>query len=266
MTDVVVDIGNARIKWAAVTTDGAAAPSRFAVHAGDETAAAAGIAATVAAFPGDTERVLVANVAGREIETRLDTEIRARFGYAPRYLRTSAEELGVRCGYRDPARLGVDRWAAVIAAYHFAAGPDGAYRPACVINAGTALTLDAVDAGGQHLGGLIMAGARLAAEALERRTRRIGSTPTASAKPAGLALLGRSTDEAVGHAAWLGPAAAFDRAIRVVADALNQVPVVFVAGGDAAHFASWLETDVRLRADFVLEGLALIVNRWRATT
>ena len=75
--------------------------------------------------------------------------------------------------------------------------------------------------------------------------------------PQGLDLLGRDTAEAVGHGAMLALAAALDRAVRTVADALSTDPMVYLTGGDATVLRDWLETQVEQRADLVLEGLAL---------
>ena len=86
----------------------------------------------------------------------------------------------MKCAYADPSRLGIDRWIAVLAAYHLAPGG------ACVIDAGTAATFDAVDAHGRHLGGLIMPGPQLLAAALDRNTSNIGATLAARAVPSGL--------------------------------------------------------------------------------
>ncbi|MBN1239973.1 MAG: type III pantothenate kinase [Gammaproteobacteria bacterium] len=257
MSTLVVDIGNARIKWARADGPRIAAPGNLP-HAGRAEAA---IEAAVAAFPGDTDRMVVSNVAGEDTAAALAALAAARFGLRPELVRPAAEGFGVRCGYREPARLGADRWVSVVAAHRAAAAEDRRARAACVINAGTALTLDAVDAGGRHVGGLIMPGPRIVAAALERNTRRIGATSAPAAVPSGLGLFGTSTDEAVGHAALLGPAAAFDRAIALFARETGEQPIVFLAGGDAEILKPWLETEVRLRADFVLEGLAMIADR-----
>lgn len=266
MTTLVVDIGNARIKWARVEGEGIAATG----HASHPKAVDDALEEFAAALPNRVHRVVVANVAGDLIAAKLTALTVRRFGIEPEFVSTESETLGVRCGYREPARLGVDRWVAIVAAYHAAcaAGASGSSemlesrdpraRPACVINAGTALTLDAVDAGGQHLGGLIMAGPRIIADALNRNTHRIGATAIAAAAPVGIDLLGKSTDEAVGHGALLGPAAAFDRVIGLIARELGEPPIVFLAGGDGPLLEPWLETPVQTRADFVLEGLALI--------
>jgi len=255
MTTVVVDIGNARIKWATAEAGRLRERDR-ALHTGDVDGAIRALADSLAA--AQVERIVVANVAGEHVVEKLETVARERFGVQLEIVHTAAETLGVRCAYREPARLGVDRWVSVIAAYRAAAArPDGP-RPACVINAGTALTFDAVDARGRHLGGLILAGPRIAADALARHTHRIGETPPAASKPAGLAMLGRSTEEAVGYGALLGPAAAFDRAVATVAQELGIPPIVYLAGGEADLLLPWLESEVQVEADLVLKGLALI--------
>jgi type III pantothenate kinase len=142
----------------------------------------------------------------------------------------------------------------VLAAHHAARGP------ACVLSAGTAVTFDAVDAGGLHLGGLILPGAGALTGALDRNTSNIGRTAPATEVARGLDLLGRTTDAAVGHGAWLALAAALDRAVATVARALGTAPVVYLTGGDADALRGWLETRVELRADLVLEGLALFAS------
>ena len=251
---VVIDIGNARIKWAQVADDGALFAIGNALHLHDPDEAFGSLAA---ALPQRTDRIVVANVAGSRLAERLTHLARERFGIDPELVATSAEQHGVRCAYADPSRLGVDRWVALIAAHHLAEGD------ACAITAGTAVTFDAVDRHGQHLGGLIFPGARLMAAALDRNTSHIGVTEPAGLPPVGLELLGKSTDAAVGHAAMLAVAAALDRAIATVRAALGTQPTVFLAGGDAPALRAWLETGVQLRADLVLEGLALFVRQPR---
>ena len=73
-------------------------------------------------------------------------------------------------------------------------------------------------------------------------------------------MLGKNTDTAVGHAAMLGVAAALDRAVARVSNALGIAPRVLVTGGDGPHLRAWLETETQLAADLVLEGLALFAG------
>ena len=244
---VLVDIGNTRIKWATLEA-GALAHRGSAVHRDGLDAA---FAAFAAALPKSLGRVIAANVAGEAVAARLAKVVAARPGASLELVATTAERFGVRCAYRDPSRLGVDRWVAIVAAHHAASGA------ACVIDAGTAVTFDAVDAGGAHLGGLILPGAVLLAAALDKNTSDIGATAPVADVPRGLELLGRNTAAAVGNAARLALSAALDRAVARVTEALDAAPVVYLTGGDAPALAPWLETRVEPRADLVLEGLKL---------
>ncbi len=245
---VVVDIGNARIKWARVERGILSSPGE-ALHRDDPEQA---FESLLRALPGEAGRVVATNVAGKMLGSRFVEIIGAHWDLHPELIEPVAEQLGVTCAYAEPRRLGADRWVAVLAAHHLAAGA------ACVIDAGTAVTFDAVDGDGRHLGGLIMVGSRTAATALNRQTSDIGRTVTSGEAPLGLALLGRTTDEAVAHGAMLSLAAAVDRAVAVVTEELDTEPLVLVTGGDAYALLPWLETKVQHRAHLVLEGLALI--------
>jgi type III pantothenate kinase len=246
---VLVDVGNTRIKWATLA-DGQLVRGGSAVHRDSPEVA---VAAFAAGLPAKA-RIIAANVAGEPMAERLRALVAARPKSSLELVQTAAEQFGVRCAYTDPRRLGVDRWVAVLAAYHAARGA------ACAISAGTAVTFDAVDAAGAHLGGLIFPSTRLAAAALDRNTSNIGSTAAAPAVARGLELLGRNTDASVGHAAWLALSAALDRAVATVERGLGARPVVYLTGGDAEALRGWLETRVELRADLVLEGLKLFAE------
>jgi type III pantothenate kinase len=247
----VVDIGNSRIKWAL---------AEAAVLAGGASAVPlerAESAVTALARAGNVDAVWVANVAGRETAKRFAELSRASLGVEPRFVATPAEGLGIRGAYADPATFGVDRWLALAAARRRTAGP------VCVVDAGTAVTFDALDASGMHLGGLIIASPRLMADALCVRTDGIAAGADDAAWPPGIGLLASTTAEAVVRGGWLAVAAAVDRAIAVVAAALGAAPRVLLTGGGAGNLEQWLETDVDFEADLVLEGLALTAAQAR---
>ena len=244
----LIDIGNTRFKWTLADNLGAVGS---VAHV---TGLDAAITALVEALPRGLRRVLAANVAGGAVGARLAAALRERHAIEAELVTPEAERYGIRSAYAEPERLGVDRWLAMIAAHRSTAGLT------CVIQAGTAVTFDAVDAGGRHLGGLIFPGARLMADALERNTGRIGPTPAPAGHVTGLNLLGTSTDEGVGKGSMLAIAAALDRAVAVVTTATNETPTVILTGGDADELAPWLESEVRFSADLVLAGLAYIAR------
>jgi type III pantothenate kinase len=244
-----IDCGNTRIKWAELEQGRIAARGGAALGVADDA-----FAALAAALRPGVGRVLVANVASAAVGERIAATVSARLGHAAEFVEVQLRAGGIECGYREPATLGVDRWLAMIAVRQVVDGPFA------VVSAGTAVTFDAVDAAGRHLGGLILPGDRLMLEALAANTGRIGSVEPVRGPVAGGALLGRSTGEAVSHGAKLALAAAVDRAFSVIARALGQTPALLITGGDAETLAAWLESTAAVRADLVIEGLAAIAG------
>jgi len=115
------------------------------------------------------ERVRVASVLGNR--GSIAAEIRRRFNVEAEFAATSASLAGVRCGYREPHRLGVDRWLAVVAAWQ------RTHHALAVISVGTAACADFVDADGRHAGGYIAPGLRLLVDVLDRRTAGVRPEP-----------------------------------------------------------------------------------------
>lgn len=206
------------------------------------------------AAPGRPDRVVAVDVAGEDFVSAFTEMVKRRWGRVPEFVSTKHHGHGVRCAYADPSRMGSDRWVALIAGFRLAAGA------ACVIDAGTAVTLDAVDPRGRHLGGLILAGPKVIAAALDRQTSGIGETGGRSRPARGAAVLGTSTDEAVARGAMLGLAGALDRAVSAIAGELDEQPPVYLTGGDATRLSPWLETRCEHRPHLVLEGLGSIAG------
>src|SRR5690606_40875698 len=127
-------------------------------------------------------------------------------------------------------------------------------RPLCLVGFGTAVTVDAVDAGGHHLGGFIVPGMALMARALAGGTQlRPGITAAADA-------LGRSTDECIANGALAAVAALADRMFLRLRAAHGDVLRCVVTGGAASSVIPVLETPVVHDPDLVVAGLALLAD------
>jgi pantothenate kinase type III len=122
-------------------------------------------------------RVLVSNVAGPAMAKTLTQLAKKMFHVNVEFVTAAQEFHGLTNGYLDPTLLGADRWLALIGAWTLA-------RSAlCVVDAGTAVKVDSVDANGQHLGGLIAPGIHMMREVLMNKTSDIAkaaehSTPS----------------------------------------------------------------------------------------
>ena len=246
--NLVVDIGNSRIKWALIGPDGM---TGIAAADLDKTSPTP-LAAVADAIGGELiERIVATNVAGAAVATALDA-LAAGCNADLTNVRPASSEYGVHCAYADPSRLGADRWVAVVAAHRLIEGA------AAVIDAGTTVTLDVVAAGGEHLGGLIMPGPGLTAATLGAETDGIGLTEPAEWHTSGVGLLGTSTNDAVANGAMLALAGGIDRAIAEVTRELQTPLTVILTGGLARTLEPWLDSAVSYRPHFVLEGLAEI--------
>jgi type III pantothenate kinase len=127
--------------------------------------------------------------------------------------------------------------------------------PLLVVSAGTALTLDAVDADGHHLGGLILAGIQAQAAGLLQRAPHLEA---GTAPPGPRDFWARDTREAVAHAPWQAAAGLIERALRKLERASGGGGAGLVlAGGDAARLAPLIEAEALLDPELVLRGLAL---------
>ncbi len=149
---LLLDVGNSRCKWAYVENG-------MWTHQGvaDNTECMA-LQHDFAALP-DPARIIVSNVAGAEMEQRLRT-LCTGYSTMPEFIAARNEQCGVSNAYDNPANLGSDRWAALIAAWR-------RMRRAClVVNCGTATTVDALADTGEFLGGLILPGVTLMQQGL----------------------------------------------------------------------------------------------------
>lgn len=240
---LLVDVGNTRIKWALL--DGHTLgecksrgyePDMLPDHLDD----------SWRDMP-DPRRICVANVCGDEAARAISTYAGRRWRLEPAFARVRTTEAGVTNAYRDIDQLGIDRWMGVVAAWN-------KYRaPVVVAGCGTAVTIDAVDAKGRHLGGLIIPGLRLMQSNLFTGTRGIPAAGT------GVPVmdLGDSTASCVANGAAWAIVASLDRAGADMELKFGPGLQRLITGGDAAAVNGLLKQPFIHEPNLVLEGLAV---------
>lgn len=239
-----LDCGNSFIKWRVVTRG-----EGSRVEASGVAAAPSEVLSELSAMRTQVTHCRLVSVRS-ESETRLLVERLCDSLDIKVVCAAPAPSLGeVTNGYADFRRLGLDRWLAVVAAYHLC------HAPCVVIDMGTAVTIDLVAEGGRHLGGYITPGMALLTEQLRTHTKRIFY----DAEGARLALSdtspGRSTGEAVERGCLKMLCCYIESQIVDAAGYLGARPVIYVTGGDASLFAE--EHQVRSVPDLVFQGLAI---------
>jgi type III pantothenate kinase len=171
--------------------------------------------------------------------------LRERWGVTPWFARTQARTGDLANSYEDPARMGVDRWLAMLGARRRASGR------LCVVDAGSALTIDIVSAEGRHEGGYIIPGAALMERALLLDTDRVRFAEAAEYALAP----GTSTASAVRHGIALAQ-------VGAVAAALDQAGAdglaLFFCGGGGEQLMQLLQRGGEWAPDLVFEGLEVM--------
>lgn len=233
-----LDIGNTRTKWALSESD-ASRCSTGCFLTKD-------IGQVMSVLPvRSVTRVRAASVVHKASST-LQSWVQSELDRAVEFAVVEDGCGGLTCGYREPERLGVDRWLALLAANARRSGQENFV----VIDAGSALTVDICLATGQHCGGYIAPGLHMMIEALGVQTSGVGLQEISQQSLAP----GSNTAEAVNNACLAA-------CVGVIRNALEQLRVdhVFLTGGDRHEIESLLSVGMGQRLslvpDLVLEGL-----------
>lgn len=240
---LVLDLGNSRCKWAladaAIRSGGVIAYGSDFVNSLDQIFASLARPAQVAAV----------SVAGAAHIQTLTQWVKRRWSLDVKIFGARAEQCGVTNTYTTPAQLGADRWAALIAARARVPGD------VCVIDCGTAVTVDALDARGVFRGGVILPGLALQRTSLLQRTQEIRATDGDASS-----CLAHSTADAVAAGTAFGLAGAIDRVLDEQAAVLGAAPQVLLTGGAAQTLQALLRHKTQLVPDLVLAGVARMAS------
>ncbi len=254
---IAVDIGNTLIKRgifdvaggksSATSTNRRKLPQPLASL---EIATQSGVDLLLADLPNEPFAWYVASVHG-ETSRQLEQAVR---GIRPRDTLhvLSYRDVPLEICVERPERVGLDRLAAAVGANHLRR-PN---RPAIVVDVGTAITVDALDASGAFLGGAILPGPGLTARALHEHTDQL---PLIDARPGGEAEppIGKSTEAAMRSGLFYGALGSVRELVRHMTTALGQRPQVLLSGGYARLLAPRLGRNVRYVPHLVLAGIAL---------
>lgn len=247
---LLFDVGNTRLKWG--------------VHNGERLVRTGGIDhavlkrdgfnALTTRLPKNVEHVLVSNVAGSSFGTKLAGVIGIHCNTDVHFARAEKAAFGIINGYRQPRRIGVDRFVAMV-------GARAESKSAlCVVDAGTAVTIDVIDRSGRHLGGQIIPGLDMMAAALDQRTSDIGTTRRSARRVDDpMSMFAATTQTAVRNGSLNAVCGAIERALKALRGAGHRAKIV-LTGGDGSRILAMLQGNVVHRPHLVLQGLAFMLH------
>ncbi|MEN8213326.1 MAG: type III pantothenate kinase [Pseudomonadota bacterium] len=237
---LMIDLGNSRLSWA-LYSGGSISTPKSVPHAAD-------LPLTAAAEWGRMRHVpvYIANVAGNESQQKLSHWFETQWNISPSFLQAKRHAYGVTNAYKRVESLGVDRWLGMIGARTMS------QLPVCIVDCGSAVTIDVMDAGGIHQGGLIIPGYQMMLTSLQQETA-IPAFPGLGITPG---ILGRSTPECIHNGCANTIAAIIDRVMQ----SGSRLQRLIMTGGDAATVSGLLEHPFKLVPDLVFRGISRYIT------
>ena len=238
---LVIDIGNTRTKWALAGDDGRLSEFEVCMNANIA-------ASNLSAASQKANRALIANVAGEALAQQIAQLL---MPLEVSFVTASAQASGVTNGYAKPEKLGADRWAALVGAWHINK------HPSLVVNAGTAVTIDALDSKGAFLGGCIMPGLRVMHESLSNNAAQLKMGEGISQN------FPINTQDAIATGSLNAVAGAIGIMLKRLEKQCGWLPKLILSGGDANKIADALKLNLKqviITENLVLQGLVLLAK------
>jgi type III pantothenate kinase len=163
-------------------------------------------------------------------------------------VQSQALQCGVHNAYPNASSLGIDRWLALIAAHQYY------QQDSCIVDCGTAITIDIINQQGQHLGGLISPGLALMRQALAQGTQQLPHLSNDY-------VVGLANNTAAGI--YSGVILAACGLIEQVRQRYAHNAQLLLTGGDATLIAQYLSCDSLVNEHLVLKGLSYVAEEIR---
>ena len=251
MTFLALDVGNTRLKWSQY--DAPAVGAKLLAHGAVFLENIDRLAEEDWRGLAEPAAILGCVVAGDAIKRRL-TEQMEIWDVLPRWVVSSPQEAGLSNGYDHPARLGSDRWVAMIGAHHRLLAR-GIRKPCLVVMVGTAVTVEAIDASGRFLGGIILPGHGIMLRALESGTAGL-HVPTGEVQD-----FPTNTSDALTSGGTFAIAGAVQRMVDNVTRHCGEAPECIMTGGAGWKMAPSMTINFELVENLIFDGLLEIASR-----
>ncbi len=236
--NLLIDSGNSRIKW------GWQHQQKLVERGAVAWAAAQSVVQQWHNRPAP-QHIFLSNSAGERRFQQLQCWLVEVWGMEAEEVKTGVVCRGLHNGYRQPQQLGIDRWLGMVAAW------EQLHTAFCLVDCGTAVTIDYVDRSGHHRGGNILPGFGSTMETLLQNAPHLRQSDRVGGE-----LLGTATAQALMSQSVEEPGV-----VEVLLQQIEQQQGAFeliLTGGDAAALQQQLGLPFRIVEDLILQGLALV--------
>ena len=252
MSFLAIDIGNTRLKW--TLYDQARIGACILAHGAQFLENIDKLAESDWKSLPPPVRMLGCNVAGEAVRHRVEEQLEELWDIQPSWVYASQKEADLVNGYDHPARLGSDRWVAMIGARQrmLLASPGQASRPIVLVMVGTAVTVEAIDHEGLFVGGMILPGHGMMLRALESGTAGL-RVPTGLVVP-----FPTNTSDALTSGGTYAIAGAVHRMTEHLRERCQQEPVCYITGGAGWKMMPHMWGNFELVESLIFDGLMAV--------
>ena len=254
MTFMAIDVGNTRLKW--TLYDRPAAGARMLAQGAEFLEQIDRLGEVVWSQIPEPTTMLGCIVAATAVKHRVQEQME-QWNVEPRWVVASEAEAGLVNGYDFPARLGADRWVAMIGARHhmLRRGPP---RPVLLVMVGTAVTVEAIDQHGRFVGGLILPGHGIMLRALESGTAGL-HVPTGD-----VVEFPTNTSDALTSGGTFAIAGACERMFQHLFKRCAAEPLCLMTGGAGWKMLPAMTRPFELIESMIFDGLLVIAEEREA--
>jgi len=248
---LLFDIGNSYLKWGLHGKDGIYQTEAVSL----ESINRMGFDILAKKLPDQLDVCCASNVAGKATAEKLKKFVNKHYDIDINFVSSEKFGHGVTNGYQQPKRLGVDRWVAMIAAW------SEIKSSLLIVDFGTALTLDAIDNKGVHLGGQIIPGLETMFNSLVTATSDINTSKLDfEYSVVSENFFGKTTIEAIRGGSQNALIGALEGAVlSMQKDSLE--PVIVITGGGAKDIPkNFFGKNTLFRPNLILDGLVNILK------
>jgi type III pantothenate kinase len=247
LRQLLIDIGNTRLKWVLMLDDSILAGGQWAHHGEN------GLALQQIAINELPEQIIVSNVAGNKLTSEINSWARDIYSLPVHHINVPSKGDGIENAYAVAEELGSDRWASMVACHRLYQADD-----VCIVDAGSAITIDLLTEKGIHLGGYILPGITSMRQTLSRDTmlkpdlkldRSIDRNP------------GKSTAQCINNGSILAICQTIEAAVNLFENETGRKIQCVLTGGDSNQLSGKLNISHLIEPSLVLQGLAVIGKR-----
>lgn len=243
---LLLDIGNSNIDWAVENKNGIQKihkfsyqkkklPSKYDAHI---------------CLKKKPDAILLSCVVDKLLIKNIQLWSKRKWNIIPWQAKVSSYFNELKNGYDDTSKMGVDRWLAMIAAWE-------KYKEAlCVVDCGTAVTVDLIDSYGQHIGGYIVPGIELMQKTLISNADKIKVNISNEVN----IQIPKNTKNAIRNGASLATIAMIDNSVKLLRKKTKKMPKCIITGGMGKQIRPYLNKYFKLDNKLVLRGLSIMYN------